>query len=68
MAQRKERRSGDVTPEVRAAAVRRVLESGKPVTVVAKELGLNDRTLWAWVDKARLKQIDPAGELPVEAR
>ena len=68
MAQGKERRAGDVTPEFRADAVRRVLESGKPISVMAGELGIDHRTLWQWVDKARLKAIDPAGELPVEAR
>jgi transposase-like protein len=68
MAEWKERRAGDVTPEFRAAAVALVFESGKPVTVVAAELGIDHRTLWSWVDNARLKVIDPAGELPVEAR
>lgn len=68
MARGKERRYGDVTPEFRAAAVRQVLESGKPVSVMARKLGIDHRTLWQWVNNARLKAIDPAGELPVEAR
>ena len=65
---RKERRAGDITPEFRAEAVRRVLASGKPITVMAKELGIDHRTLWAWVDKVRLERIDPEGVMPVEAR
>ena len=68
MAMGKERRSGGVTPEFRADAVRRVVESGKPISVMARELGIDHRTLWQWVDKARLKTIDPVGELPVQAR
>lgn len=65
---RSERRSGDVTPEFRAEMVRRTIESGKPITVMARELGINDRTLWQWVDKARLAKIDPDGQMPAEAR
>lgn len=67
MAQR-ERKSGEITPEFRAEMVRLTVESGKPITVMAKELGIDHRTLWKWVDKARLKKIDPDGKLPVEAR
>jgi transposase len=65
---RKERRAGEITPEFRAEAVRRVLASGKPISVMAKELGIDHRTLWTWVDKVRLKKIDPEGVMPVEAR
>lgn len=68
MAQRKERRSGEITPEFRAEMVRRVAESGKSVSAMARELGIDHRTLWAWVDKARLAKIDPGGDLPVEAK
>jgi transposase len=68
MAHGKERSRGEVTPEYRAEIVRRVLASGKPIKAVARELDIDHRTLWAWVEKSRLKQIDPAGELPVEAR
>jgi transposase-like protein len=45
-----------------------VVDSGKPITVMARELGIDHRTLWAWVDKARLEKIDPEGVMPVEAR
>ncbi|TFB73377.1 hypothetical protein E3O06_09165 [Cryobacterium glaciale] len=65
---RKERKAGDVTPEYRAEMVRLTLESGKPIAVMARELGIDDKTLWAWVDKARLDKIDPEGQLPVGAR
>lgn len=65
---RNERRSGDITPEFRAEMVRLTLESGKPITVMAKALGIDHRTLWAWVDKARLEKIDPEGSMPEGAR
>jgi transposase-like protein len=57
-----------VTPEFRAEVVRKVAESGKPISVMARELGIDHRTLWTWVDNARLAEVDPGGELPVEAR
>lgn len=65
---RKERKAGEVTAEFRAEMVRLTGESGKPITVMAKELGIDHRTLWTWVDKARLKTIDPDGQMPAEAR
>lgn len=65
---RKERRAGEITPEFRAEMVRLTLESGKPITVMAEELGIEHRLLWAWVDKARLAKIDPDGQMPVQAR
>lgn len=57
-----------VTPEFRARAVQRVIDSGMPVMAVARELGIDHRTLWGWVNKARLRRIDPAGELTAEQR
>ena len=60
MTQRKYR---GVTPEYRAEMVRLVEESGRPVTVMAVELGIDHRTLWKWVNDARLREIDPAGDL-----
>ena len=35
---------------------------------VAAELGINHRTLWTWVNTAKLNTIDPAGELTPQAR
>jgi len=56
------------SPEDRAAALARVAESDQSIVKVAAELGIDHKTLWRWVNKAKLAQIDPAGELPVEAR
>ncbi|MDJ0346760.1 transposase [Streptomyces sp. H10-C2] len=39
--------------EFREGAVRIVAETGRPIAVVAKELGINDMTLASWVSRAR---------------
>ena len=54
--------------EFRAAAVARVAEGDKSIVKVAAALGINHRTLWTRVNAARLKTIDPAGELTPQAR
>ncbi len=56
------------TPEEQAAAVASVTASGRPVTHVAEELGIDHRTLWQWVNNARLAEIDPGGQLTLEQR
>ncbi len=40
-------------PEFREGAVRIVLESGRPIAQVARDLGVNEGTLGNWVAKAR---------------
>jgi transposase-like protein len=64
----KQRRSGEFTDEFRAEAVAKVIASGRSVVQMAKELGLDHRTLWQWVNNARLEKIDPGGELTRETR
>jgi transposase len=39
--------------DFKQGAVRLVLETGKPIAQVARELGINDGTLGNWVTKAR---------------
>lgn len=65
MAQRK---YGRFTPEMRADALARVATSGKSIVKVAEEIGVDHRTLWHWVNTAKLERIDPRGELTVEVR
>ena len=40
-------------PEFRAGAVRIVVETGRPIAQVARELGINQGTLGNWVDRDR---------------
>ena len=57
-----------VTPEFRAQAVQQVAESEKSLSAVARDLGIDHRTLWSWVNAARLRRIDPTGDLTLEQR
>jgi transposase len=40
-------------PEFRAGAVRIVLETGKPIAQVARDLGVNEGTLGNWVNQSK---------------
>lgn len=66
MAERKTRRS--FTPEYRAEAARLVIESGRPVAHVARELGLGEQLLGRWVQQHRDRPVEPTGELSVDER
>lgn len=55
------------SPQFRAEAVQLVIETGKPVAEVARDLGVNDGTLGNWVKAWRDANSEPAAELsPVE--
>ena len=56
------------TVEEQAAAVAVVAASGRPIKHVAEEIGIDHRTLWQWVNNARLAEIDPGGALTAEQR
>jgi len=56
------------SPEERAAAVALVRSSRRPVTQVAAELGISDKTLNEWVLNARNREIDPTGSLSDAAK
>ena len=51
------------SPEFKDEAVRLVLESGRPIAQVARELQINDGTLGNWV--ARYRDEHPVSEMPV---
>ncbi|MBW4549612.1 MAG: transposase [Aphanocapsa sp. GSE-SYN-MK-11-07L] len=52
------------TDEQKAESVRIVNQSGKPVSQVAKEMGLTESALRNWVNQARIdRQSDPQGQL-----
>jgi len=48
--------------------VRLVEESGRQIKAVAAEVGIDHRTVWQWVNNARLARIDPQGELTAAQR
>lgn len=54
--------------DFKAGAVRLVEESGKPIAVVARELGVNEGTLGNWVAKARSQRDGGQGALSESER
>src|SRR3954447_26966806 len=55
------------SPQFRAEAVQMVLETGKPIAEVARDLGINDGTLGNWVNLWRRDNPEPVPDLnPVE--
>jgi transposase len=57
------------TNEQKAEAVRIVAHSGKPISQIAKEMGLTESALRNWVKQAQVDQIKaPNGPLTTEER
>lgn len=55
------------SPQFKAEAVQMVLETGKPVAEVARDLGIHDGTLGNWVQAWRREHPEPDQPLtPVE--
>jgi transposase len=53
------RRSYDA--QFREGAVRTVLESGKSIAAIARDLGINEGTLGSWVARAKAEQEGTEG-------
>jgi len=57
------------TPEQRAEAVRIVEQSGKPITQVAREMGIGESTLNKWVNQVqRAQKTEPQASLTSQER
>jgi transposase len=54
--------------DFKAGAVRLVLETGKPIAQIARELGINDGTLGNWVADARRARDGDNGPLSEDER
>jgi transposase len=54
-------RNKSFSPEFKDEAVKMVIETSRPVAIVAKELGINESTLGNWVN---LYRREHAGEEP----
>jgi transposase len=55
------------SPQFKAEAVQMVIETGRPIAEVARDLGVNDGTLGYWVKAWRDANPEPEPELsPVE--
>ena len=55
------------SPQFKAEAVQMVLETGKPIAEVARDLGVHDGTLGNWVATWRRDNPEPVPDLsPVE--
>jgi transposase-like protein len=47
------------SPQFKAEAVQLVIETGKPIAVVARDLGIHDGTLGNWVNTWRREHPEP---------
>jgi transposase len=56
------------TPEFKEEAVRLVVDSGRPIAQVARELHINDGTLGNWVAKYRLEHATADAPLTLDER
>lgn len=63
------RKRRSFTAEYRVEAARRVIETGRPIAHVARELGVGEQLLGRWVQLERERQAgEPIGELSVDER
>jgi len=51
------------TPEFKDEAVKLVINTGRPVATVARELGIQEKTLGRWVNAYRVRQASGDGAL-----
>ena len=56
------------TPEFREEAAKMVIETSRPIAVVARELGIGEQTLGNWVHKYRDDQSDEDQPLDLSDR
>ena len=53
----------EFTPEYKDEAVKLVINTGRPIARVARELGVTEQSLGRWVNAYRARQADGEGAL-----
>jgi transposase len=61
-------RRRNFTPEFKDEAVKMVIESGRAIAEVAREIHVNEGTLGNWVNKYRAEHVDDEPPLTISER
>ena len=56
------------TPQYRKDAARLVIDTGRTIAEVAREIGVGEQLLGRWVASERARMVDPPGALDVDER
>jgi transposase len=62
------RQRKNFSPEFKEEAVKMAIETNRPIVAVARELGINEGTLGAWVNAYRKNHADEEPPLTVSER
>ena len=62
------RKRTSYTPAYRREAAHLVIETGRPIAAVAREIGVGEALLGRWVAVERSRQVHPPGALDVDER
>ncbi len=62
------RKRRNYTPEYRRDAAHLVIDTGRPIATVAREIGVGEQLLGRWVAIERSRLDDPPGALDVNER
>jgi transposase len=62
------RKRKNYTPEYRRDAAHLVIDTGRPIATVAREIGVGEQLLGRWVAIERSRSDDPPGALDVNER
>ena len=62
------RKRRNYTPAYRREAARLVIDTGRPIAQVAREIGVGEQLLGRWVARERARDDDPPTALDVDER
>jgi transposase len=63
-----DRKRKSYTPEYRRDAAHLVIDTGRPISVVAREIGVGEQLLGRWVGIERSRMVDPPAAVDVNER